>query len=171
MKKSLFLPCLALAAGLSGCHGMVNTSSQQIELDPQNALQVTVQGAEIYPVAGDKTSASKPRPGEPIHRTLISRGGSVLFAYDLQVGKADKPGSYRFLLQPAKQGPTFKSTREVVVTRADVVRVELMEQPETGQKIEDVFVIGRKVVQKEMTDPIEHLKALHNAVFHYFHDK
>ena len=143
---------------------------QSINLDARTKLMVSTQGAAQPPATRMVFSLT---PKEPIHRVLESGDGKVLFGYNLQVGKGTADGSYRLILKPAATGPTFQKSREVTVENRDaVVRVELMEQPETGKKIVDVFQLANRTdadVKAELTSPLAHLKAFHDHIFHMLH--
>jgi hypothetical protein len=158
MKKYSIL----LAAGLAGCHAAA-TNVQLIDLDDNTRLVVVVEGAPTSqtPVA---MVIPGPKPGDPIHRVLRSADGRILFAYDLEVKKGGGSEPYTFLLKPAVKGPTFASVREAALsTREGSFRVELMEQPATGRRIEDVY----SVLENESFGT--HLMRLHNQFFHWVH--
>lgn len=161
--KRTYIAAMALMT-LTGCQHSV--SWQAVELDANNDLLVRAEGAQ--PIGG---RLAKSAPDEAIHRVLTNADRKVLFAYDVAVGKRDDEGSYRLTLQPAQQKPTFASAREVTFkAHEDSVRVELMERPGTGEKIVDVFsVVPRATEEKNETGPLAHLRAMHNAVFHWFH--
>ncbi len=144
---------------------------QAVNLDARTKLLVSTEGGPGQPPA--PRLLGSPTSKEPIHRVLETSDGNVLFGYDLQVGKADSAGSYRLILRPAATGPTFRKSREVTVENRDaVVRVELMEQPETGKKIVDVFRLADRTdadLQAELNSPLAHLKAFHDHIFHMLH--
>ena len=124
---------MLVTLGLTGCQTTVPPS---VRIDKETRLFVSVEGIResTTPLVPSSTE------GEPIHRTLQNGDGRILFAYDLEVSKTDTADAYRFLLKPADDGPTFDASREVTVsTHDDSVRVELMEEPGTGRKVEDVY--------------------------------
>ena len=177
MKTTLLVFAALALAALTACQNAapVNVSGGQlIGVDQHTRLLVSVEGVKTRPTPVESAGVPNPGAGEPIHRVLESSDGKVLFAYDLQIGKSGADGAYRILLKPAKKTPTFAASREVTVkSHEDVVRVELMEQPETGQKIVDVF----RLLDREGGDSGEspsvsqHLRQVHNFLFHMFHGK
>ena len=80
--------------------------------------------------------------------------------------------AYMLLLSPATGGgPTFAKKREVLAKAdQDLVRVELMQQPETHEKIVDIYrlMAGQEVTQELRSTS---LMEVHNAVFRWFHGK
>lgn len=173
----VLVTALALTSTLTvstGCDHVATMQVQQgqaVNLDAQTKLVVSTEGGPAQSPA--TRLVGSPTSKEPIHRVLESSDGKVLFGYDLQVGKALPAGSYRLILKPAATGPTFRKSREVTVkTRDDVVRVDLMEQPETGQKIVDVYRLADRTdadIHAEMSSPLAHLKAFHDHIFHMLH--
>jgi hypothetical protein len=107
------------------------------------------------------------KPGVPIHRVVQNADGKPLFAYDLDISK-NEGGAYRIAVRPAADGPTFKSTREVTVNRdQEAVRVDLLEQPQTGRKVSDwVSVVTAHDEQQSLP---RHLVELHNRIFRWMH--
>jgi hypothetical protein len=130
---------------------------------PAQSLAVRTEGLDTPQV-----SVSEITPGQAIHRVLRNSAGNVLFAYDLDVAK--QGGAYRFLLQPASAGPTFAAPREVNVTSGnEAVRVELMAQPGTSNKIVDVFSLSNSPDVPESTGFGDHLMAMHNRLWKWVH--
>lgn len=159
MKKLIAGGAILAITGLTGCQPAA--TGQSVRIDAATQLVVSVEGVAAHP----KARTSEPAEGEPMHRVLQGSDGKTLFAYDLEVSKSGSAGGYRFLLKPADSGPTFDAVREVTVNnRDDAVRVELMEEPGTGRKIEDVF---------HLSDPPPtiggHLMELHNRFFRWVH--
>jgi hypothetical protein len=127
--------------------------------------------------ATQSQSVAEITPGQPIHRVLRNNSGKVLFAYDLDVAKyapgtGPEGATYRFLLKPAEGGPTFAAAREVnVIPENEAVRVELMVQPGTTNKVVDVFSLSASPATAENTGFVDHLMAMHNHLFKWLHGK
>ena len=158
---SLLMTGLVLLAGCQ--HGPVGQA-----LDNKTALLVNVHGDALASLQKQADT------GETLHRVVESSDRKeVLFAYDIDVKKSPGDGSWKFLLKPSTQKPTFEKAREVTVQSADeTVRVELLEQPETGQKIVDVFELQSVQTHKvnvSLTDAKAHVIKLHNRLFQYLH--
>ena len=176
MKLIALAGVVLVATGLAACTVAVQhartSGLQVVKLDSKTQLVVQVEGATTQPVSAQSPAESN--EGEPIHRILQSGDGTVLFAYDLQVftKKGDR-GDYAFVLKPAGTGPTLKSSREVAVkARGEAIRVELMEQPDTGEKIADVFRLENVptvAMKLHETSFGEHVMQIHNAIFHWIH--
>lgn len=164
--KRIYLAALA-GIGLTGCMPG-GPNGPAIAVDDKTNLVVNVEGGETRGL-----TVANPAPGEPIHRVLENSDGKVLFAYDVEIGKSGADGSYRLILKPAQQKPTVTSAREVIFkAHQDSVRVELMEKPGTGEKIVDVFSLAPRTVQeKDQMGPLAHVRAMHNAFFHWIHGK
>jgi hypothetical protein len=131
---------LLLALGLGGCMHVDTENSVGmtiIRLDAGTSLTVSVGGVQAR--SGPIEYVPPAKSATPMHRVLHGSDGKVLFAYDLQLIKGAPGGEYRFLLRPAALGPTFEAVREVTVRGHDLVKVELMEEPATGRKVEDIF--------------------------------
>jgi hypothetical protein len=174
MKKANCFAVMALG-GLTACGSAVSlhksSAAQLIDVDAQTRLRVRVEGGDAHPSGALLGAVAKPSPGAPIHRVLEGSDGKVLFAYDLEVGKGAADGLYHFVLKPSSKKPTFEGLREVAVRpRGDSVRVELMERPETGEKVVDVFELGGRedVTVKER----KNLHAqIHSFMMHLFEGK
>jgi hypothetical protein len=133
---------ILMAAGLSGCVQSTvihRSGGQVVDLDAHTRLLVSVSGVETQPAQVEFAGVPKSKDGEPMHRVLHGSDGAVLFAYDLEVKKAGAGGAYQFLLKPVGKGPTFDAIRKVTLQGQEAVRVELMEEPGTGRKVEDIF--------------------------------
>jgi hypothetical protein len=162
MTKKTGLILVAGAVLLTRCqHGVRGQA-----LDDKTALSVRVEGNALASLQREAAD------GETIHRVVESSDRKeVLFAYDIEVKKGAAPGGWKFLLKPSVQKPTFEKAREVAVESADdVVRVELLEQPETGEKVVDVFEL-QTVKNVNVVDPGAHLMRIHQMVFDFFHGK
>jgi hypothetical protein len=176
MKMTAMAGAIVCVAGLTGCTVAVpiarTSGAQVVRLDAKTQLVMRVEGTKTQPVSAESVPESNGT--EPIHRILQSGDGTVLFAYDLQVftRKGDE-GEYAFALKPAATGPTLKSSRVVAVkARGEAIRVELMEQPDTGEKITDVFRLEDvPMVAKRLHETSfgEHVMQIHNAIFHWIH--
>jgi hypothetical protein len=160
MTKKTGLIAVTGAVLLTGCqHGARGQA-----LDNQTALSVRVEGNALASLQ------RRTADGETIHRVVESSDRKeVLFAYDIDVKKGAAPGGWKFLLKPSVQKPTFEKAREVAVDSADdVVRVELLEQPETGEKVVDVFEL-QTVTQVNVAHPRAHLVKFHQMVYNFLH--
>jgi hypothetical protein len=173
VKKILAGPVILLAAGLAGCDHAESVSGKQVvtvDLDARTRLIVSVEGVQTRPASAE---FERSKEGEPIHRILQSADGKTLFAYDLEVHKSGTAGLYHFLLKPAGNGPTFASTGEVTMkAHEDAVRVELMEQPGTGRKVEDVFrLVDFEGHASEAHDTSigAHLRRVHEMIRQWVH--
>jgi len=160
--KKVFAAMVALG-GLVGC--TVNFShARSVAVDKKTRLTAHAEGADLQASIVQPTT-----PGEPIHRLLRNPAGKVLFAYDVEVLKGATDGSYNLRLKPSGQKPTFAAVREVAVkSRQESVRVDLMENPGTGEKVTDVLQLLPNDASDEMMSPAAHLMKLHNMVFRYF---
>ncbi len=132
MKISQQLGILA-ALALVGCgHG--SQEFQSIVVD-KKVLAVTTAGE----TAGASTGSQNVDLGETVHRVIHGKAGEILFAYDLSV-KRGNPGAYVLHLKPAAQAPTFARERSVSIQEVgQSVRVELMENPQTGKTLADAY--------------------------------
>lgn len=159
-----FCTALLTLAGLTGCAHF--SAGQSVGVDAKNHLVARLEGASLR-----ASMVPAKAPGEPIHRVIQSLDGNkVLFAYDLETGKGTADGSHIFRLKPSKQKPTFASVREVTVnSKQESVRVELMENSATGEKVADILQLQPNETQQEMMSPMEHLKKVHNMLFNYLH--
>jgi hypothetical protein len=151
---------------LTGCHSAPSLRM----LDGATALVVSVEGDALASLQ------KRADTGETMHRVVESSDRKeVLFAYDIDVRRGAKAGSWTFLLKPSTQQPTFEKAREVTVqSYEEMVRVELLEQPETGQKIVDVFQLGSAGPRNDnvnLTDPKAHLVKFHNMVYNFLNGK
>lgn len=157
--------CVAVA--LAACHGAASAEDvkgQVARIDSKTVLSISMDGADATWIP---TASS--REGGPVDRVLQSADGKVLFAYGIEATKSDD-GSYRLALKPAKTGPTFRTTRAVNVKPGqDAVRVELMAQRQTGQKIADVFQLRDVPVEDFHTTLFAPLMRAHNALYHWLH--
>jgi hypothetical protein len=173
VKKILAGTAFLSAVGFIGCQPAVSlhvARGQIINLDARTRLVVWVEGVQTR--SSDIEVGSVSKEGEPIHRVLHGDDGNVLFAYDLQISKAGTGGAYHFLLKPAGKGPTFDGNREVTVSsREEAVRVELMEQPGTGRKVEDVFrLVDSEGHASEAHQMIgAHLRRAHEMIYRWIH--
>ena len=161
------IAAICASVALAACHGAASAEdsrSQLARVDSKTVLSISLDGADATwsPMA---TS----RDGGPIDRVLQSADGKVLFAYGIEATKAGD-GTYRLALKPAASGPTFRTTRTVNVKRGeDSVRVELMAQPQTGQKIADVFQLREVTSQDLHASLFAPLIRAHNAFYHWVH--
>jgi len=166
MKKAFCVTTMAAAGILAAC-GPVEVTQIRGEVIPLNdhaSLVMSVEGAQTSGIVG---GASRPKEGEPFHRILRDKDGTVVFAYDLDVSSSPTGETYSFALKPAGKGPTFATSRKVTAALYGGVRVELMEQPGTGRQIVDVF---RVVPQENSQESFgSHLMALHNRFFYWVH--
>lgn len=157
--------CTALA--LAACHGAASAEDvkgQVARIDSKTVLSISMEGADAT-----WTPTASSREGGPIDRVLQSADGKVLFAYGIEATKADD-GTYRLTLKPANTGPTFRTTRVVNVTPGqDAVRVELMAQRQTGQKIADVFQLSEVTAKDLHASLLAPLMRAHNALYHWLH--
>jgi hypothetical protein len=174
--KAIAIPMAAGLAAmvLGGCAAHLDTSKhtsggQVVDLDARTRLLVSVSGVETQPAQAEFAGVPKSKDGEPIHRVLHGSDGTVLFAYDLAVRKAGTGGAYQLSLKPAGKGPTFDAAREVTVQGQEAVRVELMEEPGTSRKIEDIF----RLVPADRTGEDLHANAFgaHMQMVHSFFHK
>jgi hypothetical protein len=163
-----------LAAASMACvevHSIPRVAGGQlIDLDAGKRLVVQVEGVQTK--SDEFDGVWRAREGEAIHRVLQSRGGTILFAYDLRVRKSGAGDGYRFELKPAAgKAPTFDASREVTVNAQDAVRVELMEQQGTGRKVEDVFrLVDTSGNAAETHFAIgAHLRAAHQLIYRWVH--
>lgn len=169
MRKSLVAVVLGLAGVSGGCqHSNAEAPAwRRIAADGQTGLAVLVEGGPKGHLVSD--SAAPAKEGETIHRVLRGEDGGVLFSYDVVMKKTSDKKQYKLLLTPVKGGgPTFASKREVLARAdEDLVRVELMEQPETHEKIVDVYrlMAGQEVKDLHSMSLME----MHNAVFRWVH--
>jgi hypothetical protein len=163
--KNVFVAALALA-GLAGCQhfSVAHRIDRSVAVDKKTRLTAHAEGADLQASIVQPTT-----PGEPIHRLLRNPAGKVLFAYDVEVVKGATDGAYNLRLKPSGQKPTFAAVREVAVkSRQESVRVDLMENPGTGEKVTDVLQLLPNDASNEMMSPASHLMKLHNMVFRYF---
>lgn len=172
MKAKLCAVLLAIG-GLTACGGGMDLHepNQAIAVDDHTWLVVKTEGARVRSSEiGGTLPVSRSR--EPVHRVFETTGGKVLFAYDLEITPGASDTSWRFLLKPAAVRPTFAASREVMVNAegegGERVRVELMEQPETGEKIVDVFQLVRR--QRRIQERHEFsLNSLHRRLYQFIH--
>jgi len=164
MKKAFSVSIALALAGCAHFQSVESSGAQLIELDGENRLAVAVEGVDTHAMPVQFVSAGA---GEPLHRVLQGADGKVLFAYNLDVKKNPAAGSYRLLLRPAGAGSTFAAVREATVRGKDSVRVQLMEEPGTGRKVEDVFRLVK--AEENMADPQAHLKRIHAFFRNLFH--
>ncbi len=173
MKRNLWLAGVLAVAGVAGgCqHASAGPAGwHRVAVDPKAQLIVQVEGGKEGVVPSDVTIPAK--TGETVHRVLRGEDGTVLFAYDVVLKKSAKKNEYQLLLSPATGGrPTFASKRTVVArTDQDLVRVELMQQPETHEKIVDVYKLMEvKVLNLDVHNMS--LLEMHNEVFRWLHSK
>lgn len=157
--------CLA-ALALGACHGTPaeELKGQTARLDSNTVLSISMEGAD---------STWSPRAASPeggsIARVLQNADGKILFAYGIDATRSPD-GTYQLTLKPAKSGPTFRASRIVTVHPGqDSVRVELMAQPQTGQKIADVFELHNQTVATFHETFLSPLIRAHNAFFRFVH--
>lgn len=164
MKKIFAVVAAVLLAGCAHFQGVQKSGTQVIALDTKTGLAVAVDGVltRATPIVRQALNGT-----EPIHRVLQGGDGNFLFAYDIDVTKASSAGAYQLRLKPARSGATFATVREVTVRGKDTVRVELMEQPETGRKVEDVFSLV--ALEENTADPGTHLNHIHAFFRNLFH--
>jgi hypothetical protein len=171
VNKKLIVSTILLVVSLAGCHPMpfsLASGGQLIDLDARTSLAVSVEGVQARPTASESGRVPRSKEGETIHRVLQNAEGKILFAYDLEVRRGES-GTYTFVLKPAGKGPTFDARRELTVAHQDAVRVELMEQPDTGRKVVDVFrLVGRTSEVHEISIGA-HLRRAHEMVFQWIH--
>jgi hypothetical protein len=163
--KNMFAVALLALSGLTGCAHF--STAQSTAVNSKTQLVAHLQGGDL------RASIVRPKvPGDPIHRIVQDLDGKLLFAYDLEVGRASENGSYTLRLKPAQQKPTFAAAREVTVkSPQESVRVELMENPATGEKITDVLQLLPPEIPAAALSPTAHLMKLHNMVYNYFHGR
>lgn len=163
MKKTTLSSALLAVGALAGCGHVL--SSQSITLDSKTTLFAHLEGADL------KAKIMPSKENGSMLREVLSDDGKVLFAYDMELSKRDPDGAYLLRLKPSKQTPTFSAVREVTVKpKKEAVRVELMENPSTGQKVSDVLSLGSAdTAPHELMSPMSHIMKFHNMVFHYFH--
>lgn len=174
MKRTALLGGLVAGAILSGGCGThiaaETTNWRTVAVDPGALLTVRVEGAPqgITPI----DASNRALEGQTTHRILRNQDGSVLFAYDLAMKKTADKKQFKLLLLPAGSGgPTFANRREVSArVDEDMVRVELMEQPQTHEKIVDVYRLQAPATVQFQTEGFS-LMRLHNAVFNWLHGK
>jgi len=168
MKRRNFLVLSAIALGSFGAscghHASAAASDwRRVAAGRRASLVVRTEGSTGIHTS-ESTNAAK--EGETIHRVVRGDDGKALFAYDVILSPTDDKREYTVQLLPAAFGvPTLKAKREVAARiDEDLVRVELMEQPETHEKIVDVYrLTGYKVEQKLS------LMELHNRLFRWVH--
>ncbi|HZL56627.1 MAG TPA: hypothetical protein VFC21_06090 [Bryobacteraceae bacterium] len=173
MRRAFVAAATFAAVGLAGCGVHVGNAQagtgQTVQLDAKTHLQVSTEGGPVRQSLQETVGLSGAYAGQFLRRVLQSPDGKVLFAYDLQVDKGAGAGTYRLLLKPAAKGPTFQKFREVSVNAMDnAVRVELMERPDTGQKIVDVFQLASGSESPQMSFGA-HLMQVHNRFFRWVH--
>jgi hypothetical protein len=173
MRRNLWLAGVLAVAGVAGGCQQVTASPagwHRVAVDSNAQLVVQVEGGNAGVVPSDVSTPA--RTGETIHRVLRGESGGVLFAYDLVMKRTADKKAYMLLLSPATGGgPTFAKKREVLAKAdQDLVRVELMQQPETHEKIVDIY---RLMAGQEVTQELRSmsLMEMHNAVFRWFHGK
>ena len=164
MKTAIAVLIALVLAGCAHFQGVQKSGAQLIELDGENRLAIAVDGVETRATPVHFVSA---RAGGPLHRVLQGGDGRILFAYNLDVKKIQTDGSYRLLLRPAGVGSTFAAVREVTLNSKDIVRVQLMEEPGTGRKVEDVFRL--MPAEANAADPAAHLQRIHTFFRNLFH--
>lgn len=165
----LALAVVSIGVSMAGCahHASAAASDwRRIATGKTAGLLVRTEGG-----AGVHTSESSnvAGEGETIHRILRSADGKAIFAYDVLIEATEDNREYRIRLLPAEFGvSTFRTAREVVARAdEDLVRVDLMEQPETHEKIVDVYRLMAN--PKQVHEVSFKLMEIHNAVFRWFH--
>lgn len=172
MRRNLWLAgVLAVAGVAAGCQHVAASPAgwHRVAVDSNAQLVVQVEGGKAGVVPSDVSTPA--RTGETIHRVLRAEDGGVLFSYDLVMKRTANKKAYLLLLSPAAGGgPTFAKKREVLAKAdEDQVRVELMQQPETHEKVVDVY---RVMAVEEVKDLHSmSLMEMHNAVFRWLHSK
>ena len=159
-----------LSAGC-GTHRVAETTNwRTVAVDPGALLTVRVVGAPQDNTPIDLSNRAL--EGQTTHRILRNQDGSVLFAYDLVMKKTADQKQFKLLLLPAANGgPTFANKREASArVDEDMVRVELMEQPQTHEKIVDVYRLQAPATVELQAESFS-LIGLHNAVFRWLHGK
>ncbi len=152
MKISQQLGILA-ALAVTGC-GNGTHEFQSIIVD-KKVLAVSTAGE----TDGASTGSQNVGLGETVHRVIHGKQGETLFAYDLAIQRGD-PGTYVLHLKRAAQEPTFARERSVSIQEVgQSVRVELMENPQTGKKIADAYRFFQPVT----------LGSLHRDLVHALH--
>jgi hypothetical protein len=168
MKKHSIAASIALwMAGCAHVQSVGNTGGQAIQLDAKTLLDVRVEGVNARPTPEKFLAVPTWKEGEPMHRVLYGADGALLFAYDIGIQKGS--GAYRLSLSPSGAGSTFAETREISVNSTGTVRVELMEEPATGRKVEDVFRLAPIETRLEFADPMAHLRGIHELIARHLH--
>lgn len=136
-----------------------------IAVDAKTAISARLENAP----AGSRSVFFRSATGEfaTLHRQLFSSGEAELFAYDAEVRPGAERGSYGVTLRPVKGSPTFSAPREVMARRdEDEVRVELLEDAKSHQKIVDVLILH----SPEKT-VVGHIVKVHNDFFRWVHSR
>jgi hypothetical protein len=163
--KTIHLAGMTTAAGLAiACGNMPAEGSgwRVASADANAVLTVRTEGGPRHGATDEASGRSA--AGETVHRVVRGEDGGVLFAYDLVMRRTEDRRRYVLQLLPsAGEAPTFSSRRDITAAvDEDLVRVELMEQPTTHEKIVDVY---------RLTRPAKHwsLMEAHNALFRWVH--
>ena len=173
MNRNLWLTGVLAVAGLaSGCQHVAAQPGgwRRVAVDSGAQLVVQLEGGRAGLIPTDETTPGK--TGETVHRMLRGDDGSVLFAYDVVLKKTAKKKEYQLLLSPVASGaPTFSGKRTVLAKAdEDLVRVELMQQPETLEKLVDVYKL-MAVTELNLDLHNMSLMEMHNALFRWVHGK
>jgi hypothetical protein len=169
--KTIHLAGVTAAAGLAVACGNVSsqaTNWRTVAAGDGVILTVRAEGGPQHRLVAD--GSDRAQTGETVHRILRGDDGGVLFAYDVVLRRTGDKKQFRLQLLPsAGTVPTFASKREVMAkTDEDLVRVELMEQPETHEKIVDVYRLASPAVAERESGEWSLMKA-HNALFRWVH--
>jgi len=165
-RNFLVLGTVALGSFAASCghHASAAASDwRPIASGRRATLVVRTEGSAGIHTA-ESTNAAK--EGETIHRLLRGGDGKALFGYDVVMRSTDDKREFIVELLPRPFGvPTLKTKREVTARiDEDLVRVELMEHPETHEKIVDVYRFTGHTVEQKLS-----LMELHNRLFRWVH--
>jgi hypothetical protein len=144
------------------------TNWRTVAADEGVILTVRADGGPQHRVIAD--GSDRAHAGETVHRILRGDDGTVLFAYDIVLRRTSDKKQFRLQLLPSVgKAPTFAVKREAMAkTDEDLVRVELMEQPETHEKIVDIYRLASPAVAESESGEWSLMKA-HNALFRWVH--
>jgi hypothetical protein len=169
MKKTLTVAALSVGMWSAGCGSSAVAQAndwRRVAAVDTASLTVRMEGGRGVHLAEASSAA---REGEVVHRVLRGEDGQVVFAYDVSVRRGEEPRAYRVVLAPSEQVPTLAARREVLaIADEDLVRVELMEQPETHEKIVDVYRVTEAPVRRAEGHHFD-LMELHNRLFRWVH--
>jgi hypothetical protein len=106
-------------------------------------------GVELYTEIAGSSQLTSVQGGGMIKNDRLSRivqdnQNTIVFSYDLEAEKAAEPGAVTIRIKPASGGtPTVSAVREFrSVKRGQEVRLEILANPTTGERVYDVFRVA-----------------------------